>query len=269
MAVTTFKRELWESAIIEAFKEISVADLVTKKPTSVQGSKAIFNTATLANGLQDYTGTVDWEAINTTAIELVFDKKKYYAFSVDDVDRVQLAGDVMLPVCNQQAEVIKATIDSAIFTEAVTGAKAGNVIGSKTTKKEITTSDECYDYIVDLGTKLDNAKVPTTNRYIIAPPEFINLLAKDKRVIDNAQVLANGVVVGMEVNGMQIIKTTNCPTNTVIAMSNVAVGYGKQLEETEAMRLQGAFADGIRGLVSYGVKTLQGEGIAVLHYSLV
>ena len=64
MAVTTFKRELWESAIIEAFKEISVADLVTKKPTSVQGSKAIFNTATLANGLQDYTGTVDWEAMS-------------------------------------------------------------------------------------------------------------------------------------------------------------------------------------------------------------
>ena len=143
MAVTSFKKELWESAIIEAFKEISVADLVTKKPTSMQGSKAIFNTASLTNGLQDYTGTVDWEAINTTAVELVFDKKKYYAFSVDDVDKVQLAGDVMLPVCNQQAEVIKATIDSAIFTEAVAGAKSTNVIGNKTTKKEITTSDEC------------------------------------------------------------------------------------------------------------------------------
>lgn len=268
MAVDTFKKELWESAIIEQFKGISVADLVTKKPTRVEGSKAIFNTANLTTGLQDYSGTVDWEAINTASIELVYDKKKYYAFSVDDVDKVQLAGDVMLPICNQQAEVIKATIDSAIFTEAVTGAKSANVIGSKTTKKEITTCDECYDYIVDLGTKLDNNKVPTTGRYVIAPPEFVNLLAKDKRVIDNAQVLANGIVVGMEVNGMQIIKTTNAPANSVIAMSNVAIGYGKQLDETEAMRLQGAFADGIRGLVQYGVKTLQGEGIAVLHYSL-
>ena len=267
MAVTTFKRELWESAIIEEFKGVSVADLITKKPSSVEGSKAIFNTATLTNGLQDYTGTVDWEAVNTSSIELVYDQKKYYAFSVSDVDKVQLAGDIMLPICNQQAEKIKATIDSAVFSEAVKGAKATNVIGSKTTKKEIATCDEAYDYIVDLGTKLDNNNVPTTGRYVIAQPEFINLLAKDKRIIDNAQVLANGVVVGMEVNGMQVIKSVNVPANTVIALSNVAVGYGKQLDETEAMRLQSDFADGIRGLVSYGVKTLQGEGIAVLNYS--
>ena len=34
------------------------------------------------------------------------------------------------------------------------------------------------------------------------------------------------------------------------------------------LALQGAFADGVRGLVQYGVKTLQGEGIAVLHYTI-
>ena len=34
------------------------------------------------------------------------------------------------------------------------------------------------------------------------------------------------------------------------------------------MRLEKAFADGVRGLVSYGVKTLRPEGIAVLYYQL-
>ena len=69
-------------------------------------------------------------------------------------------------------------------------------------------------------------------------------------------------------NGMQVIKSNNVPANKVIALSDKAVGYGKQIDETEAMRLQGAFADGVRGLVQYGVKTLQGEGIAVLHYTI-
>ena len=267
MSVESFKRELWESAIIEQFKETSVADLVTKKPSSVEGSKAIFNTASLTNGLQKYTGKISWEEINTTSIELIFDQQYYYAFARKDIDKVQLAGDVMLPICRQQAEAVKATIDSAIFAEAVTGAKSGNVIGSKTTKKDITTCDEAYDYIVDLGTKLDENNVPNVGRYIIAPPAFVNLLAKDKRIIDNAPILANGVVVGMEVNGMQIIKTTNCPANTVIAMSNIAVGYGKQFEECEALRLQEDFQDAVRGLVVYGVKTLQPEGVPVLNYN--
>lgn len=268
MAVTTFKKALWEQALIESYKGISVAEIITKRPSSVEGSKAIFNTAGLTTGLQDYTGTISWEAVNTTAIELVYDKSKYFAFSVDDVDKVQLAGDVMLSVTNDQAYIIKDTIDTAVFAEAVKGAKAGNVIGSTSTKKSITTPEDAYNYIVDLGTKLDNNKVPTVGRFVISSPEFVNLLAKDKRVIDNTVVLPTGVVQGMEVNGMQVIKTVNCPANQVIALHSSAIGYGKQIDKVEAMRLQNSFADGVRGLVQYGVKTLQGEGIAVLNYSI-
>ncbi|NSB12120.1 hypothetical protein [Clostridium beijerinckii] len=268
MAVTSFKQQLWENAIIESYKGISVAEIITKKPTRVDGSKAIFNTASLTNGLQDYTGKVNWEQVNTTPIELNFDQSKYFAFYVDDVDAVQLAGDVMLPMVNEQTAYIKDTIDSAVFVEAVKGAKASNVIGSVATKKPVTTSEDAYNYIVDLGTQLDNNKAPYMGRFVIARPEFVNLLAKDKRVVDNTIILPTGVVQGMEVNGMQVIKTMNCPANQVIALHTSAVGYGKQIDKMKAVDLQDAFGEGIKGLVQYGVKTLQGEGIAVLNYSL-
>ena len=268
MTMASFKPEIWESALLESFKGITIADLITKKPTRIEGTKAIFNTASLTTGLQDYTGTVSYENVITNAIELVYDKTKYFAFAVDDVDKVQAVADVMLPMANEQAYRIKEEIDSAIFAEAVLGAKTSNVIGSSAAKEAITTCDEAYDYIVDLGTKLDNNNVPTVGRYMIAKPEFVNLLAKDKRVIDNAVVLANGIVQGMNVNGIQVIKTNLCPANTVIALSNIAVGYGKQIDEVEALRLQTSFSDSVRGLVAYGVKTLQGEGIAVLNYEI-
>lgn len=268
MSVNTFKKELWENAIIESYKGVSVAELITKKPSSVEGSKAHFNTASLTTGLQDYTGSVTWEGADTAVIDLVYDKSKYFAFSVDDADKVQLAGDVMMPLVTEQAYQIKKAIDTDVFVEAVTGAKSGNVIGSKTTKKAVATAEDAYNFIVDLGTKLDDNDVPTTGRYVIAKPEFVNLLAKDKRVIDNTVVLPTGVVQGMEINGMQVIKTANAPAGTVIALHNSAVGYGKQIDKTEAMRLQASFSDGVRGLVQYGVKTLQGEGVAVLNYSI-
>lgn len=268
MSIASYKQSLWETAIIQSYQGISVADVVTKKPARVDGVKAIFNNASLTNGLQDYTGTVTFEGANTTSIDLLFNKAKYFAFGVDDIDKAQAAGDVMLPLATDLAYKIKDAIDSAVFTEAVAGAKTANVIGSKSTKKSITTPGEAYDFIVDLGTKLDENKVPQVGRFVIAPPEFVNLLAKDVRVIDNSQVLANGVVQGMEVNGMQIIKTINVAANTVIAMHNSAVGYGKQIDKVEAIRLEAAFSDALKGLVNFGVKTLQPEGIAVLNYQI-
>ncbi len=266
MAVDTFKKELWMSAILEEYRGMSIADLITKKPDDVNGSKAIFNTVALTNGLQDYTGTVTFEVPNTTATTLVFDKQKYFAYQVGDVEKVQCAGDLLVPLANKMAYQVKKDIDAAVLTEAEAGAKAK--IGTKTAKKAIATADEAYDYIVDLGTKLDKEDVTDMGRFVIASPDFVNMLAKDKRVIDNAEVLPNGMVQGMQVNGMQVIKSNNCPDGVAIALHNEAIGYGKQIDTVEGMRLETAFADGVRGLVSYGVKTLRPEGIAVLYYQL-
>ena len=76
MSMESFKPQIWESALLESFKGITIADLITKKPTRIEGTKAIFNAASLATGLQDYTGTVDYEEVITNAIELVYDKTK-------------------------------------------------------------------------------------------------------------------------------------------------------------------------------------------------
>lgn len=268
MSIASYKQSLWETAIVESYKGISVADLITKKPSRVDATKAVFNTASLTNGLQDYTGTVTFEGANTAAIDLVFNKSKYFAFSVDDIDKAQAAGDVMLPLANDMAYKIKSAVDAAVLTEAVAGAKAANVIGTVAAKESITTASEAYDFIVDLGTKLDNNDVPEIGRFVVARAEFVNLLAKDVRVMDNSQILATGVVQGMEVNGMQVIKSNNVPANTVVALHSSAVGYGKQIDKLEALRLEATFADGLKGLVNYGVKTLQPEGIAVLNYEI-
>lgn len=268
MSVDSFKKALWEAAILESLKGITVAEIITTPPSSVEGSKATFNTASLTKGVQDYTGKVDWENATTVPIDLEFNKKKYFAFSVDDCDKVQLAGDLMLPLTRQCAYDIKKQIDTDVLAEAVAKAPAGNTLGTKAAQIAIASPEEAYNLIVDLGTKLDNNDAPEMDRYVAGRPEFINMLAKDKRVIDNATVLPNGIVQGMEINGMQVIKSNNVPANQVIALSKLAVGFGKQLDETEAMRLQNAFADGIRGLCQYGTVALRPSVISLLHYKM-
>ncbi len=230
MAVDNFKRTIWEARLIHNFHNVSIADVITTKPSDVQGNKVIFNRVGAGN-VKDYDGQIAWDEITTTPIELNMNQKKYFAFTLDDVDKAQLVADVVDGTTKEQSDVLAETIDEYVLGKAVAGAKASNKIGSKTTKKEITKVAEAYDYIVDLGTLLGQAKAPSTDRFIVINNEFLNLLQKDDRFTRNPEVLANGIVNNAKINGMTVVISEEVPANTVVALHKSAIGYGKQIDK--------------------------------------
>lgn len=266
MSVENFKPTLWEGALIHNFHSVSIADAMCTKPASIQGTKVIFNR--IGNGaVKDYEGKIEWDAIETTPVEMDFPKKKYFAFALDDCDKVQLKGDVMSATTKEHAAVLAEIYDRDFFVDLIAGAHADNIIGSASSKKKLTPKS-AYDYIVDLGTLLSKKKVPKTDRYVTVDSEVLGLLSKDKRFTSNPNVLANGFVEGQKINGLQVMCSEEKPAKKIVAHYKGAIGAAKQLSEMEAMRLQGAFADGVRGLCRYGSKVLIPEGISVLHYEL-
>lgn len=267
MSVQNFKATLWEGALLANFHSVSVADAVSTKPTKIQGNKVIFNRVG-AGTIKDYEGTIAWDEINTTPIEMTFDKKKYFAFSLDDCDKVQLVADVMGATTAEHAAVLAETYDRDFYTTLAAGVNTKNKIGSTSSKKDIS-SLNVYDYIVDLGTMLSKNKVPKTDRYVTVDAEILGLLSKDRRFTPNPVVLQNGVVEGQTINGMKVICTEEKPANQIIAHYKGAIGAAKQLDEMEAMRLQSSFADGVRGLCMYGSKVLRDDAIAVLFYNVI
>lgn len=267
MSVTNFKATLWEGALLANFHSVSVTDAVSTKPTKIQGNKVIFNRVG-AGTIKDYEGTIAWDEINTTPIEMTFDKKKYFAFSLDDCDKVQLVADVMGATTAEHAAVLAETYDKDFYTVLAAGVKSTNKIGTSSSKKDIS-SVNVYDYIVDLGTILSKNKVPKADRYVTVDAEILGLLSKDRRFTPNPNVLANGVVEGQTINGMKVVCSEEKPVNQIVAHWKGAIGAAKQLDEMEAMRLQTSFADGVRGLCMYGSKVLRDEAIAVLFYNVV
>lgn len=267
MSVENFKPTLWEGALIHNFHQVSVADALCTKPASIQGSKVIFNRIG-AGTIKDYTGKIDWSSISTTPVEMTFPKKKYFAFSLEDVDKVQLKADVMSATTAEHAALLAEQYDTDFFVTLASGADAKNKIGSTSAKKEVSQYN-LYDYIVDLGVLLGKQKVPKTERFCTVDTELLGLLSKDPRFTSNPNVLANGVVEGATIGGMQIVCTECKPANQIIAHHRSAIGAAKQLDEMEAMRLQTSFADGIRGLCMYGAKELRTEAIAIMHYTVI
>lgn len=264
MSVDNFKPTLWEGALIANFHSVSIADVLATRPTEIKGNKVIFNR--IAGGtLKDYEGQVNWEDINTTPVEMLFDKKKYFAFALDDVDKVQLRSEVMTATTKEHAAVLAETYDKDFFAALEAGTKIK--IGSAGTKKKVTPAS-AYDYLVDMGTELSKKKVPKTNRFVTVNAEYLGLLSKDKRFTANPKVLENGVVEGQTINGMQVMCSEELPKNVVLANHKSAIGAAKQLEEMEAMRLQSKFADGIRGLCVYGDKVLREDASVALYYEI-
>ncbi|MEG1536988.1 MAG: phage capsid protein [Eubacterium sp.] len=266
MAVTNFKPTLWEGALISNFHNVSIGDVISTRPTKIEGSKVIFNRIGGGN-VRDYAGSIAWDEITTTPVEMMFDQKKYFAFSLDDCDACQLAGPVMNETTAEHAALLAEKYDTHVLTTLANGVVAKNSIGTVTDKKTITPKN-AYDYMVDLGTVLSKAKAPKANRYVVVNAEMIGVLSKDSRFTNNPAVLVNGIVEGQVINTLQVVQSEELPANKIVALYKGAIGAAKQLDEVEAMRLQDSFSDGIRGLCQYGAKVLRDDAIAVLHCTI-
>ncbi|MGA4486471.1 hypothetical protein ACPA3B_24030 [Bacillus bombysepticus] len=265
MSVATFIPTIWEARLMANFHKRSIADLITTKPAKIEGNKIIFNRVGAVN-VKDYSGSVEWDDTNPSKVEINMDQKKYFAFKVDDVDAVQAAGNLIDPHTQEAGAVLQETVDTFILGKYAEALKE-HLIGSDKSPIELTPKN-AYDYIVDLNTILNIKKVPKTERFTIINSQVLGLLSKDDRFTKQPVVLENGIVEGQIINGSQIVVSEEVHGSggkyKILGLHKSAIGYGKQLDETEAMRLQGAFADGIRGLMVYGGDILRQESLAVL-----
>ena len=142
MAITSFKKTVWETALMTAWRGVSVADVITTPPTRVEGEKAIFNTVS-GGTVKDYAGTISYEDATTAPIELAFDQKKYWAVKLDDVDKVQAAGPVLTVLAPEKALDLKEAIDTDLLKEM---AKIPTKINKQLIGETTTIGNDCTIY---------------------------------------------------------------------------------------------------------------------------
>ena len=251
MAVTTFIPTIWEARLLAKFHERSVGELITTAPTKIEGDKIVFNHVSNVS-INPYTGTVNFEDLTTSKVELPMDVKKYWAFKVDDVDAVQSAGNLIDPHVQEAGYGLQEATDKLILDEAL---RTTNTV----TKGEL----KAYDIIVKCNTELNKKKVPKADRFAVINAVVLEELNLDARFTANYTILENGIIEGGDINGTKLIfsEELNSGAYAIVVLHKSAIGFGKQLQETEAMRLQNAFADGVRGLQVCGVKTLRENAI--------
>jgi len=210
---------------------------------------------------------------------LTIDQLKYFNFQVDDVDAAQQKPKVMDGAMQRAAFGLNDVTDNYIAS-LYTAVATGNTIGDDTTPI-VPTSDNAYDYLVDLSILLDENNVPEQGRFVVVPAWYHGLLRKDDRFVHATQmgdnVLTTGTMTGRpatngligEVAGLNVYKSNNVPNTTgakykIMAGFSGAITFAEQIADVEAYRPEKRFADAVKGLHVYGAKVTHPEAIAVL-----
>lgn len=272
MAVTRFIPEIWSALLMQSLKTAHVYGSLCNRnyEGEIQAAGDTVRITSISRPtVRDYERNTDitYEELSDAQRTLPIDQEKYWAFTLDDVDKAQARG-VVTPEAMAEAAYGLRDVSDRFIAGLYTGVNSANALGTRV----IDAPGEAYDTLVDLGVKLDEADVPEEMRWVTATPGFHGLLQKDARFTSlgdsgSNETLRNGLV--GRAAGFSIHKTNNAPNPTadhrvITAGHPMAITFAEQIVNTEAFRSQTRFADAVRGLHVYGAKLIRPEALATV-----
>jgi N4-gp56 family major capsid protein len=222
----------------------------------------------------DYTkdeDITDPESLTDNDQTLSIDQAKYFNFYVDSIDRAQQNVNVLDEAMRHSAWKLREVADTFLAAMIAAAVPGGNKIGSSGTP-EVPTKDNAYEFLVDLGTILDENDVPLDGRFVVVPAWFHGLLLKDDRFVNagtrrSDAALANGEV--GEAAGFAILKSNNVPNDegekySIVAGHSMATSYVEQIVDLQTYKPEKRFGDAVKGLHVYGAKVVRPNCLAML-----
>jgi len=281
-----FIPEIWSGKLIENFYDTTVLAAISN--TDYEGEiKSMGDTVNIRTTpeltIQTYVKgqTLAVENPDKAKLQLIIDKGEYFAAVEDDVDQVQSDINMMDTWSKDASERMKIKIDERVLTDMLTdisasnkGATAGAIsadlnIGVTSSPVAITKTN-AIDQIINMGTVLDEANCPESDRFIVIPAKMAGHIKmsdlKDASITgDGTSPLRNGRL-GM-IDRFTVYVSHNLYKNgsefSIIAGHKMGLTFASQMTNMETIRSESTFGNIIRGLQVYGYKVVKPEALAV------
>lgn len=282
----TFIPEVWSGKLIENFYDATVLAAISN--TDYEGEiRKYGDTVNIRTTpeieIKEYKKgqTLELSKPEAPKIQLLIDQGEYFACVEDDVDKIQSDIAMMDMWTKDASERMKIRVDSKVLgsiaadvSDTNRGASAGRIskninLGSATAAVAIT-KDNVLDFIVDLGTVLDEANAPEDNRYLVIPAKMAGMIKKsDLRDAslagDSTSIMRNGRL-GM-IDRFTLYMSHNLPNTegkfSIYAGHKMGLTFASQMTNMESMRAETTFGTIVRGLQVYGFKVVKPEALAL------
>lgn len=280
-----FIPEIWSGKLIENFYDATVLAAISN--TDYEGEiRQYGDTVNIRTTpeitIRTYTKgqTLQVENPDKPKLQLLIDKGEYFSCIEDDVDKVQSDIALMDTWSKDASERMKIKIDQRVLTDLLPdiastnkGASAGRITGNidlGTSASAIAiTKSNVLEYIVDMGTVLDEANCPESGRFLVIPAKMAGMIKKsdlkDASITgDSMSVIRNGRL-GM-IDRFTIYMSHNLFVSSgkfsLIAGHKMGFTFASQMTNMETIRSESTFGNIVRGLQVYGYKVVKPEALA-------
>jgi hypothetical protein len=281
-----FIPEIWSGKLIENFYDATVLAAISN--TDYEGEiRAHGDTVNIRTSpeltIRDYQKgmTLTVENPDKAKIQLLIDKGEYFAAVEDDVDKIQSDIVLMDTWSKDASEKMKIKIDSRVLTDmlpgiaaANKGATAGRISGNinlgTTAAPFAVTKANVLDFIVDMGTVLDEANSPEAGRFLVVPAKMAGLIKKsdlkDASISGDPQSIVRNGRLGM-IDRFTIYVSHNLNVATggkfsLVAGHKMGLTFASQMTNMETIRSEHTFGNIVRGLQVYGYKVVKPEALS-------
>lgn len=262
MATSSFIATIWAAQLEKALHAKKVSQYFVNhnyEGEVIGGGSVVINRLNDVT-INDYSGStpITTEDADLTDATLKIDSKKYFSVKVDDVDKVQMRSDLMIPLIENGAEGLAQASDKANFAEM---ANAGTSAGTFT----VNDAASAKAFVLAMKTKADENNIPAEGRVMAVPFAVENYLLSDS-TINMATPTANDTLkVGYvgKLYGIEIFGTNNLPEGKSVLTTPAFTTEATQLTNIEALRSETSFKDIVRGLQVSGRKTTNAKGVII------
>lgn len=287
-----FIPEVWSSKLIVNFYDATVLTAISNTDYEGEikshGDKVqIRTTPELTIRSYQKGMNLQVERPDKPKITLNIDQGEYFAAVEDDVDKVQSDINLLDAWSKDASEKMKIKIDQNVLTGILPdisasnmGATAGRIsqninLGATGTPVQVTKTN-VLDYLVDIGTVLDEANAPESGRWAVIPAWMAGLIKKSdlkdaSLTGDSQSVLRNGRLGMIDRLTLYTSHNLNKVTDgsyqafSVLAGHKMGLTFASQMTNMESIRAESTFGSIIRGLQVYGYKVVKPEALVKLY----
>jgi hypothetical protein len=263
MAIDNFIPEIWAAGVTQSFlaNQVVIPTLNTQFTGQVTRGNQVHIINATTPTIVDYAAagrTITAEALADTEVLLNIDQEKAFSVNVDDVDRVQASSDFG-PWVDSAGRALAEDAEEYVIAQMVAGSTQAN-----TEDVVVDTPAEAKAAVRAIRKLMSNAKVPTSDRFMVVNPDFADLLIdglSDAAVAGGTEELRNGQI--LRLYGFNIVESPLIAGDVPAAVGYHAgmVAFANQVNSLEALRNPTKFADIVRGLNVYGAKVLKSEAV--------
>lgn len=284
-----FIPEIWSGKLIENFYDATVLAAIAN--TDYEGEiRSMGDTVNIRTTpeitIKDYVKgqSIQVENPDKPKIQLVIDKGEYFACVEDDVDRIQSDIAMMDQWSKDASERMKIKIDQRVLVDMLPdisalnkGATAGRIsqnfnLGTAASPLAVD-KDSVVNLLVDMGTVLDEANAPESDRWVVIPARMAGLIKKSELKDaslsgDSTSILRNGRLGMIDrftvyvSHNLNVTGAGGSAEYDVIAGHKMGFTFASQMTEMETLRSETTFGDIIRGLQVYGYKVVKPEALS-------